>query len=350
MNFWLKQKINITRAVIILVSWMVVNFGFELYKLTFVSMENQSVIWQDFILKHTVAGGLAGIVGGLFLVYFNAYFFRKTSYRTALLVTGIVYCTGFACIWTIASRLPRSDYPPELLNDLFSVSNLDNFVFWGGLVFCTAFLLQMGDKFGPGILAQFIIGKYHSPRQTSKIFMFLDMKDSTSIAEKLGHKKYFQLLGTCFSDITTPVISCQGEIYQYVGDGIVLTWDMEKGLKNQNCIRCFFDIQHQFQRHTDRYTVRFGLVPEFKAGLHCGDVTAGEIGQIKRDIIYSGDVLNTTARIQDQCKVLNKQVLVSSLLAKKISPCDAYEFIPKGDTRLSGKHKPVTLFAVAPLG
>ncbi len=334
----------------ILVFWMFANFGFELYKLTFVSMENRSLLWPDFILRHAVAGGLAGIVGGLFLVYFNAYFFRKASYQAALVATGVVYCIGFACIWTIASRLPRPDYPLKFLDGLFSVSNLDVFLFWGGLVFCTAFLLQMGDKFGPGVLFQFILGKYHRPRQVFKIFMFLDMKNSTSIAETLGHKKYFQLLGTCFSDITTPVIACQGEIYQYVGDGIVLAWNMEKGLKNQNCIRCFFDIQHRFERNADRYKTRFGLVPGFRAGLHCGEVTAGEIGQIKRDIIYSGDVLNTTARIQDQCKVINEQVLVSGLLVKKILPCNGYKFLPKGDTRLRGKHESVSLFAVTPLG
>lgn len=45
---------------------------------------------------------------------------------------------------------------------------------------------------------------------------------------------------------------------------------------------------------------------EFKAGLHGDKVTAVEAGDIKRDIAYYSDTLNTAARIEIVCNKYNK--------------------------------------------
>ena len=50
--------------------------------------------------------------------------------------------------------------------------------------------------------------------------MFLDMKSSTTIAEKIGNTQYFNLISEVFGDITDPILETDGELYQYVGDDI----------------------------------------------------------------------------------------------------------------------------------
>ena len=57
--------------------------------------------------------------------------------------------------------------------------------------------------------------------------MFLDMKSSTTIAEQLGHVRFYTLLNELFHEISQPVLQTKAEIYQYVGDEVVLTWEME---------------------------------------------------------------------------------------------------------------------------
>ena len=42
----------------------------------------------------------------------------------------------------------------------------------------------------------------------------------------------------------------------------------------------------------------------------------GEIGQIKREIAFSGDVLNTTSRIQAKCNDLGVDILASEEFSK----------------------------------
>ncbi|HRD52110.1 MAG TPA: adenylate/guanylate cyclase domain-containing protein, partial [Flavobacteriales bacterium] len=77
-------------------------------------------------------------------------------------------------------------------------------------------MVRLSDQFGTGGLSHFI-GRYRQPRQELRIFMFLDMRSSTSIAEDLGHVRYFQLINELFQDITDPIVYSRGEIYQYVG-------------------------------------------------------------------------------------------------------------------------------------
>src|SRR4030095_2713370 len=131
-----------------------------------------------------------------------------------------------------------------------------------------------------------------------RIFMFLDMRSSTTIAENIGHVKFFQMLSECYSDLSEPITMHSGEIYQYVGDEVIVSWKLKKGLKNNNCIQCFFAMKAVIKKQIEKYNEKFGVLPEFKAGFHFGKMITGEIGVIKKEIDFTGDVLNTTARIQ----------------------------------------------------
>ncbi|MBA3647641.1 MAG: adenylate/guanylate cyclase domain-containing protein [Chitinophagales bacterium] len=194
------------------------------------------------------------------------------------------------------------------------IRTAQNIVAWSGAVALTQFFLQISDKFGQGILWSFIMGKYHSPREEEHMFMFVDLASSTTIAGKLGNKNYHSLLKDFFADITNPIIHNKGEIYQYVGDEIVISWKLKNGIDNNQCLNCFFDMRKKIYEMKEKYESIYGLVPEFKAGLHYGKVIAGEVGIIKRDITYSGDVLNTTARIQSKCNEYQVKILCSDEL------------------------------------
>lgn len=214
---------------------------------------------------------------------------------------------------------------------------LINFVLWGIITFFTLFLLQVNDKFGPGILLKFLAGNYHRPKKEERIFMFMDMRSSTTIAEEIGNEKYFNLLNDVFADITNTILNHEGEIYQYVGDEIVISWPVKAGVKNANCLRCFTAIQDKLITLNPIYDEKYAVTPEFKAGIHYGPVMAGEIGVIKKDIIYSGDVLNTTARIQEQCNHYQVDILVSKQVFDIIPDTQAYQLEPLGSIELRGK-------------
>jgi adenylate cyclase len=195
-------------------------------------------------------------------------------------------------------------------------------------------------------LHNFFRGKYHHPVEEERIFMFCDMKSSTTIAEKLGHVKFFEMLREYYADLSDPTVDFAGEIYLYVGDEIIVSWNLKNGLQNNNCINCFFAMKKALQKKAKKYQEKYGLVPSFKAGFHYGKVTAGEIGVIKKDIMFTGDVLNTAARIQGLCNDHDVDILLSDDLIKILKHTDDFQIKPMGESELRGRDKKVELFTI----
>ena len=209
------------------------------------------------------------------------------------------------------------------------------------------FNLQINLLLGDGVLRNFLLGRYRKPTGENRIFMFLDLKSSTTIAEKLGHEKYYAFLNDFFHEITEPVRDTDAEIYQYIGDEVVFTWKTEQGLSNNNCLKIFYQIQEKVNQNLSYYRNKYEAVPQFKAGLHYGEVISAQIGDIKKEIVYNGDVMNTSARIQEQCNKFNRELLISGSLLQKLDIRNHYASEKLDTIKLRGKELPVDLYSVA---
>lgn len=277
-----------------------------------------------------VFGAFIGIGIGIFEVFIFNKSMRSRNVGQVLWIKAVIYLLLFAAFAIMISvthavndlRLPihHPDVITEASGTLKSVY-FPLFLFYvtistTGMIF----LHQVNEKLGNGMFWQFMFGKYHRPKQEQRAFMFLDMKSSTSIAERLGSQLFYQLLNDFFADMTDTILKYQGEIYQYVGDEIIITWNVDRQRNFSKIVNCFFEIEKAIQQNAKSYIQKYGFIPEFKAAIHTGQVTAGEVGTIKREIVFSGDVLNTTARIQSLCNQYGAKLLVSdefhALLAK----------------------------------
>lgn len=209
-------------------------------------------------------------------------------------------------------------------------------------------IFQISRKLGPGVLRNWMLGKYHDPAEEERIFMFLDMKDSTTLAERMGNVAFSRLVRDFMSDLTRPVIETRGEVSHYIGDEAVLTWTLKNGLLKGNCLRIFFLMQDALHARADYYKATYGFVPEFKAGAHVGLVVACEVGDIKSEIVFHGDVLNTSARIQGMCNELGHAFLVSGALAGRVGSSAGFELRSLGAHALKGKQDDMEIVAVGP--
>ena len=189
-----------------------------------------------------------------------------------------------------------------------------------------------------------MLGLYHKPHEVSRIFMFLDLKGSTAIAERLTHKAYSTLIKDFFFDISDAIVMFKGQVYQYAGDEIIVTWRIRK--KNSNCIRTFFKIQEIIKNKRETYIDKFGFVPEFKAGIHSGHVMVTTVGKHKKEIAYHGDVLNTTARIEGKCNELEQSLLISESILPYINQEKDFIVEEKGQVVLKGKLQKLNLYGV----
>jgi len=305
-----------------------------------------------------LTGILAGILGGSIVVVFWEKWLRTKNYGWSLLsilgtFTALYFIVGLPTDFFVTSGelgLPFYHHQvwQSVLTNTVNLPSLQSYLFWLFVVLGTLIILLVNDKYGPGVFRDFLLGKYFHPKREERIFMFMDLRSSTSIAEKLGEQRYFNFLKDVFQHATTSILNSKGEIYQYVGDEIVISWKMHEGVENANCLHCFFEIQEALRQKVSYYKENYdGIIPEFKAGLHYGYVMAGEIGVVKREIAFSGDVLNTTSRIQEKCNVLGVNILLSNYLLDKLS-LQPDSFAPKkiGDMELRGKKQKVMLYTI----
>lgn len=208
-------------------------------------------------------------------------------------------------------------------------------------------VLDINTLHRKGELLSYMSGVYHKPREVDRIFMFADMKSSTSIAEKLGNVKFGQLLQDFFSDISDPVFTTKGEVYGYVGDEIIVSWKHKHGIKDNGCISCFFEMQRSIMSKSDKYLKKYGTVPEIKAGMHSGKVVIMGVGDQKKEIVYLGDVLNTTSRIQAECNRLGESFMISEKVIQQLNRLDGFTARPLGEIRLRGKEEIISLFGIS---
>ena len=199
---------------------------------------------------------------------------------------------------------------------------------------------------GPKLFRNKMLGHYVYPSEEYRIFMFMDLENSTTIAEKLGHIAYSRFLQDCFQDLTNFIIGARATTYQYVGDEVILTWSCGDKRTPSLSMQLFFRYQEYLQSRSEYYQKQYGHVPVFKASINQGLVSVAEVGGMKREICYHGDVLNTGARIQKMCKVLNQDLLVSESFVDNYEdnvPCN-FQFVD--EFVLRGKEKRIKVYAV----
>ena len=295
------------------------------------------------------------LVGAVELIWLENLFRRKALWQKVL--------SKFLLYTTLMLLILAAVYPLAAMIELdASFSDPRVWEKWARFFWSTAFLSTVvqiavslflsllyaviSEHIGHSTLLHLITGRYHSPREEQRIFLFLDMKSSTTLAEKLGHVRYFHLLRDYYADLSAAIVRHGGEVYQYIGDEVVITWPLARGVAGARCLLCFFAMRADLYKRRAYYEKYYGFLPDFKAGMHAGEVTTGEIGALKKEIFFTGDVLNTAARIQGLCNEYGATFLVSGDLMEQVLLPERLSAKALGAVSLRGRAKEVQVFAV----
>lgn len=237
-------------------------------------------------------------------------------------------------------------FPQEMLNPGTILFTLFCILFFSLAVSFINFFQQF---FGANFLRSFLLSKYHRARIQWVIFLFIDLKDSTSLAQQITSQAFFQCLND-FIYLCEEVIQVHhGIIYKYVGDSIIVVWDENR--KNlQNSYQCLKEIVSHLQKNKEYFQKTYQTDLSFTMGLHTGPTTVGEIGSDKRELGYLSDTVNTAQRIQSQNKKLKTHSLLSDdyvrrLKEHQLTPDKQDGLIKYPAVLLQGKDKPLDLYA-----
>ena len=330
--------------------WVVFAFLF-LYNIILIEKE---LVTGRSLLLFSLAFAIIGFVVSAVLVFYLKSAFRHYPFWLSVLVKmlltfGLFILIAFVMLssyFVFSEHRTLDEFLDSFYREVFLTRGFMIFMFdLAVMTLLTILIIEVTDKYGPGGFWSMMRGKYIKPRIEDRIFIFLDINNATTIAEKLGHTKYFRLLRDFFAEITIPLLANGGEIYQYVGDEVVLSWK-NTPLNKQRCFRFLRQSFFLLKRREPKFMKRYGVSPTFKAGIHSGEVTAGVIGIVKKDLVYSGDTLNTAARIRSKCHELEETFVVSEDFLNDFSTPFAYRVNEIGEMELKGRSEKEKLYSV----
>lgn len=340
-------RLRFTRVIYIALCWSLIDLV-----VSFFYYYNHRQMEEIISIRFAMILGLSILFGYLFIFGYRN-FLTGHSLLLGLTVKAILLVIGALCITLLIFTLESNflnEYKGDDIRHVFFDEQKRPWLFfkrtlyWLMVFLATKLFTEINDKYSPGVFVDFLTGKYRHAKNENRIIMFIDLKDSTPIAEKLGHEHYYGFIREFIKMISMAIIEHNGMIYQYVGDEIVVSWLSSK----KNCKKALatvVDARKNIQKQSEWFRRKYDIVPEFRVGIHAGEVTIGEIGIVKKDLAMSGDTMNTSARIRSACNELNQKFLVS----KEFVECAQLQSMHAeylGDFELKGKSETVDLYSL----
>jgi len=209
-----------------------------------------------------------------------------------------------------------------------------------------ALWFALDQLLGREVLVGLLTGRYHRPRREQRVFLFADLWESTPLAGQLGELRYHAFLDRAFKALALPVVRHGGTIHEYVGDEVVVTWPLERAARDGNCLRCAHAMLDAVAASAPAFRHEFGAAPRFRIAIHCGWIVAGVMGDLRREIAFSGEAVNTTARIEDVAKELERDLVVSADVLEHVALPADLSAESLGVRVLRGSERPIELFAL----
>ena len=249
----------------------------------------------------------------------------------------VVYAVGILLVtWLVAppeqataivARIPRS------LPAVFAITVI------------TVLVLRIVSFIGARNLLYLLIGRYQRPVFEKRVFLFLDLKGSTAITEALGDKRAREFISRFLFDISKPITDRRGDIYKYMGDGIIAIWNWNEAIAGGNVIAAVNEVKNVLDSRAEKYVSKFGRAPAFRAGIHGGEVVVSEQGDLRRAIEYNGDNINIAARMEAKAKEHDLLVVISETIARELETEDV-ALRRVGEEAVKGIAQPIGLYTL----
>jgi adenylate cyclase len=279
---------------------------------------------------------MSGVLGAVELFIFNGPmrdWLGRFSFSAALAIRSAIYAAIIALLQWLQ--------PGELIVGLPTETARASF--WYGFLYSAAvsvlfnFGFAITNLIGARSLLNFLTGRYHAPVEENRFVLFVDIAGSTGLAESLGGLAIHRLLDRTFRLLTLSVVDYRGEVLNYVGDEVIVTWPERDGAVDCRPLRCFLAMRDGLVHAAGQFEREFSVVPRIRGSLHFGPVIIGEIGDVKRAIVFNGDVMNTAARLEELSRQVDGGFLASRAAMQRFSSAPPFAVRDLGRLPIRGR-------------
>jgi len=237
------------------------------------------------------------------------------SFTITLIVRSVIYAAIIIVIQWLQLGELIAGVPQEMSSKTFWLG----FIYSAVLSVVMNLALVISNIVGHRAFLNFITGRYHTPVEENRFVLFVDIAGSTGLAERLGGVGIHRFLDRTFRLLTLAVVDYRGEVLNYVGDEVIVTWPERLGAIDCRPVRCFVAMRDELSRAASQFEREFGATPRIRGSLHFGSVIVGEIGDVKRAIVFNGDVMNTAARLEELSRNVDGGFLASRVAMQRFN-------------------------------
>jgi adenylate cyclase len=189
------------------------------------------------------------------------------------------------------------------------------------------------------------------PRKTAVTIMFSDIRNFTTISERLDAQDLAMLLNRYLSDMTRIVFSTQGTLDKYIGDAVMAFWGApfeETDHAVRGC-RAALLMMKRVAELREEWTAAGHPNLDIGIGLNSGTASVGAMGsQLRFAYTALGDAVNLSSRLENLNKEFRTHVLVGPDTYAAAHNA-GFLFRELDLIQVHGKLKPVTIYELVGL-
>lgn len=258
---------------------------------------------------------LASYISGSWLLFRNGIFFSPIGAVAALLLTGAVivpvrYWLEQAEKWRLKQAFNRYVSPQVV-----------------------ARILTEGEKLLRG-------------EQIEVTVMFTDIRNFTTISEKLSPEQIMRLLNRYFTPMTQCVTSRNGTLDKFIGDALMAFWNAPVSVDDHplQATLAALDMQEELRKLRPELLKEFGSELHTGIGLYRGPVHVGNMGTSElMNYTCIGETVNLASRLEGLTKSYGVEIIVSASVKNGCG--DEVKFLPLDKIRVKGSSRPIKIYS-----
>ena len=177
--------------------------------------------------------------------------------------------------------------------------------------------------------------------------LFADIRNFTSLAEKLNPRDTVDMLNEIFTDLFEAVAASDGVLDKFIGDAIMAVYGapLTSGRDALNAVESAITMAAMIVAINERRAARHQPPIGLGLGVATGELVAGTIGSPKRmDYTVIGDCVNLASRLEAITKVYKAGIVVCEDTAREVG--EAHPMRELDTIRVRGRQRPVRIFQV----
>jgi class 3 adenylate cyclase len=181
------------------------------------------------------------------------------------------------------------------------------------------------------------------------VLVYADIRNFTTLSEKADASDVVSMLNYYYGIWFECIKKYQGTINKFIGDALLAFFDHDHDLTRNanNAVKSALEMLSSLDLINKELQNR--MLPPLDGigiGIHCGEVILGDIGGERKDYTLIGDAVNTTARLEELCKMYGCPLIISEACYGLLEPMLQQRFAYLSSIAPKGKEEKVTFYGL----